>query len=59
MKSWRVKQHEAECVRQYHGLLHDLVNDGRAPAGGCRDHVRVLERWFTSMDAEVLSDDLP
>ena len=39
---------------QYHGFLHDLVDDGRAPVSRSLDHVHELDCWFTSTDEEVV-----
>lgn len=38
----------------WHGFVHDLRHDGRAPASRSLDHLHELEVWFTTTDEEVV-----
>jgi hypothetical protein len=39
---------------EYHGFLHDLRDDGRAPVSNSLDHLHEVTVWFTRSDEEVV-----
>ena len=39
---------------QYHGCIHGLREEGRAPVSRSLDHVHDLDVWFGTDDTEVV-----